>query len=299
MINNSLGTVGIAPGCRSASARTFISSLACDGSWSSSSSWTVNSLAWAQSIGARVSNNSNIYGFQSSAIAQKYASTRAAGIVHFACAGNSSSSTIAYPASLPDVNAVAALDRNGNLASFSNFGTGLDFSAPGAAIYTTDRTGSAGWVSDDYVTADGTSFASPYAAGVAALILSVNPSLNATNVEQIMQQSSVDRGAAGYDTTYGWGFVNAYNAVLAAMAKTLTVASSNPNSGVAITVSPNDRNGQGNGSTQFTRSYTSNTVVSLTAPPAQAATTSRGGSVMESHGAPTSPRRSRWTTTIS
>ncbi len=47
---------------------------------------------------------------------------------------------------------------------------------------------------------------------------------------------------------------------------TLTVASSNPSSGVAITVSPNDLNGRNNGTTQFTRSYSSTTSISLTAP---------------------------------
>ena len=214
IINNSLGTVGIAPGCSSASARVFISSSACNGSWTSQSSWTVNALAWAHNIGARISNNSNYYGFQSSAIAQEYSSTRGVGMVHFASAGNNASSTITYPASLPDVNAVAALNESGSLASFSNYGTGLAFSAPGQDIYTTDRTGTNGWVSGDYVWANGTSFASPYAAGVAALVLSVDPSLNATNVEQLMHQSCVDLGAPGYDTTYGWGFVNAYNAVL-------------------------------------------------------------------------------------
>jgi len=46
---------------------------------------------------------------------------------------------------------------------------------------------------------------------------------------------------------------------------TLTVASSNPASGVAITVSPVDKSGLGNGTTQFTRSYASKTTVSLTA----------------------------------
>ncbi len=47
---------------------------------------------------------------------------------------------------------------------------------------------------------------------------------------------------------------------------TLTIASSNPGSGVAVSVTPNDRNGQGNGTTQFTRSYNSGTSVTLTAP---------------------------------
>jgi len=47
---------------------------------------------------------------------------------------------------------------------------------------------------------------------------------------------------------------------------TLTVASSNPANGVIITVSPNDGNGAGNGTTQFARVYAPGTVVSLTAP---------------------------------
>ncbi len=211
--NNSIGTVGIAPGCRIASARAFRGTDS-SGGWYSLASWTVNALAWAESIGARVTNNSNVYGFTSSSIATKYELTRNNGVVHFACAGNDGTSSITYPANLPTVNAVAALDSDGNLAPFSNYGTGLAFSAPGLDIYTTDRTGSDGWSSEDYTYAWGTSFASPYAAGVAALILSVDPSLTAADVEQIMQQTCADRGSAGYDTTYGWGFVNSYNAVL-------------------------------------------------------------------------------------
>lgn len=209
-INNSLGTVGIAPGCLSASARTFIA-INSNGNWTSTASWTVDSLAWAESIGARVSNNSNIYGFSSSAIATKYAATRDNGMVHFACAGNDGVSFLAYPSSLPTVNSVAALQESGHITSFSNYGVGLAFSAPGIDVMTTDRTGAAGWVFGDYVFAEGTSFASPYAAGVAALYLSRYPSATALAVEEVMQASAVDLGAAGYDTTYGWGFVNAYN----------------------------------------------------------------------------------------
>src|SRR3990172_4858163 len=57
---------------------------------------------------------------------------------------------------------------------------------------------------------------------------------------------------------------------------TLTVASVNPSSGVAITVSPLDKNGAGNGTTQFTRLYASRTVVTLTAP-----ATSSGGKFLK------------------
>jgi subtilisin family serine protease len=212
-MDNGIGTVGVAPNCRTVSTRTFISRAACDGRWTSSASWTVNALDWAESIGARVTNNSNGYGFTSSAIEQKYIDLREMGMVHFASAGNDAGPSIGYPASLPSVNAVAALERHGNRASFSNYGPGLAFSAPGASIYTTDRTGSAGYSGGDNVYLQGTSFASPYIAGVAALVLSRDPSLGASDVEDILEQTSVDLGSPGYDTNFGWGFVNAAAAV--------------------------------------------------------------------------------------
>lgn len=218
IINNNTGTVGMAPGCVIASARTFISKTSCDGTWTSSSSWTVNALAWAESIGARVSNNSNYYGFTSSVIEQKYRETRDVGMIHFASAGNDGDSTLGYPASLESVNAVAALDDRGELSSLSNFGSGLAFSAPGVSIFTADRSGSDGYSSGDHVFLSGTSFAAPYAAGVAALVLSERPLLDATGTEEILRLSSVDLGPSGYDTSFGWGFVNAEQALLLAIA---------------------------------------------------------------------------------
>jgi hypothetical protein len=214
IMNNTTGTAGIAPGCVVASARTFISNLSCNLSWTTQISWTVESLAWAESIGARVTNNSNFYGFTSSAIAQKYQDTRSAGIVHFAAAGNFGSSAPTYPASLPSVNAIAAIDRDGDLAPFSNHGAGLAFSAPGVDIYTTDRTGALGVDPGDYTWTFGTSYACPYAAGVGALVVSTNGCLDADEVEQVMREASVDLGSPGFDTTFGWGLVNAHASVL-------------------------------------------------------------------------------------
>lgn len=220
IMNNSLGSVGIAPGCRVLSARTFISLPSCTGSWTTQSSWTVNALTWGEAQGARVSNNSNQYGsYASNAIDAKYQLTYNNGMVHFASAGNNSSSIITYPASLAVVNAVAALAPTGTLASFSNYGNGLDFAAPGAYIFTTDRTGNDGYGGgpspfSDYALVDGTSFASPYAAGVAALILSRNSNLTPAQVEGLLQVSCRDLGATGYDTQFGWGFVNAYSAFI-------------------------------------------------------------------------------------
>ncbi|HEX8877969.1 MAG TPA: S8 family serine peptidase [Phycisphaerales bacterium] len=212
-INNNLGSSGLAPATRVASSRAFISSLACDGSWTSQASWTVGALSFAQFISARVTNNSNYYGFTSSSIADKYASTKTAGIVHFASAGNNGTGTISYPSSLPSVNAVAALDPNGLRVGFSQFGTGLDFSAPGVSIHSTDRVGGSGYSANDYAFVSGTSFASPLTAAVAALLLSYQSTLTPAQVERAMQQGARNIGAAGYDTGSGWGFVDAFRSL--------------------------------------------------------------------------------------
>jgi subtilisin family serine protease len=212
IINNNRGVAGIAPNCRVASARVGIA-LDGAGRLNVQTTWIVNALTWAQQIGARVTNASFSSGGPFSALDAKYAQTyNNNGMVHFAASGNGGG-TISYPARSPSVNAVGAIDRNGARASFSQYGTGLDFVAPGAQIVTTDRTGPAGYSSSDYRSATGTSFASPYAAGVAALVLSVNPALSASEVEAILQAGCEDLGQGGYDTVYGHGLVNAYTAV--------------------------------------------------------------------------------------
>ena len=211
--DNGIGVAGLAPESTVASARVFESSLSCDGSWRTIISYTVDGLSFAESIGARITNNSNIYGFTSAAIADKYASTRADGMVHFACAGNGGTASLAYPSRLDSVNAVSAIDRFGFLTSFSSFGSGLFAAGPGLDVRTTDRTGFDGWTASDYTWAWGTSFSSPFAAGVAALILSIDPTLSAADVENLIAANATDAGTPGFDDRYGHGIVNAFAAL--------------------------------------------------------------------------------------
>ncbi len=209
-IDNNIGGVGVAPKCFSASARTFIADISlCNGSWNGTSAATVNGLNWANSIGARVTNNSNFYGFTSNAIANAYSNTKQLGIIHFASAGNSGIPGLKYPASLAAVNAVGAVDRFGALATFSSTGPGLAFVAPGVDILTTDRLGALGYSTLDYAVIYGTSFSSPYAAGIAALMLSFDPTLTPVDIETILQATAQDLGPVGYDTTFGAGLLNA------------------------------------------------------------------------------------------
>jgi serine protease len=65
---------------------------------------------------------------------------------------------------------------------------------------------------------DGTSMATPHVSGVAALVLSAKPSLTNAKLESILKATAQDLGPAGYDTTFGFGLVNANAAVTQALA---------------------------------------------------------------------------------
>ncbi len=99
-----------------------------------------------------------------------------AGILFVAAAGNDGSNNDKrphYPSNydLPNVISVAALDRNDKLASFSNFGLKtVHIAAPGKDILST-------WLNDGYREASGTSMATPYVSGVAALIIANEPKI--------------------------------------------------------------------------------------------------------------------------
>ena len=100
----------------------------------------------------------------------------------------------------PHTIAVAAIERDGTIASFSTPGAAVLVAEPGVDIYTTDHTGSAGYAAGDFVTVNGTSFASPMVAGVAALMLEANPDLGYRDVQEILAYSAVDSNLSGL----GW-----------------------------------------------------------------------------------------------
>jgi subtilisin family serine protease len=110
---------------------------------------------------------------------------------------------------------IGAAQRNGTRATFSCFGPLLDCLAPGSSIVTTDRTGTAGYHATDFTTINGTSFASPLAAGVAALMRSRDPALTPDEITEILFTTARDMGIAGYDTSTGWGLLDAFAAVAA------------------------------------------------------------------------------------
>lgn len=214
IIDNSMGGVGVAPGCRVASARVNISTVGspCPGTGVYQDSWIVSALAWAQSIGARVTSNSNSFLF-SQAIADAYAQARTNGLIHFASTGNSGAMAINYPASDPSVLGIGAIRVNGSVRPTSNFGPGIFATAPGEGIWTADRTGNDGYGGGSEISVSGTSPACAYAAGVAALTLSAIPDLTPDELEAAMAAGADDWVGDGYDEVNGWGIVNARQSI--------------------------------------------------------------------------------------
>ncbi len=72
-------------------------------------------------------------------------------------------------------------------------------------------------VATDYASFNGTSMATPHASAVAALVKGANPALTNQQIWDILNSTATDLGASGYDTTYGYGIVNAEAAVAAAL----------------------------------------------------------------------------------
>ena len=237
VIDNDLYTVGVAPECRSMGVKIFnaIEFFGfCLGFLESQDSWTINGINQSAAAGVRVTNSSWGGGGASSGVNAAFDSTRAAGVLHFAAAGNDGTSSLSWPASHSTVLAISALESSGNIASFSTFGAGLFASAPGASILCLDAMGSEGFGGGDTINVDGTSFASPYAAGVAAMVFSRDPGLTPAEVEDILAATAVDRGASGYDTSYGWGFLNVANAVEAVDGETPCVGDTDGDGSVNV-----------------------------------------------------------------
>ncbi|HEV8360463.1 MAG TPA: S8 family serine peptidase [Candidatus Thermoplasmatota archaeon] len=155
------------------------------------------------------------------------------GVLIIAAAGNNGcGGGMLYPALLDEVVAVAALTSPGlNTASFSSCGPDMEVAAPGEAVLATlpPCTGGVALCSNSlYGSLSGTSMATPYAAGVAALIKAQNPGLTNFELRCALDLSADDMvfptGAPlmlpGRDERTGWGRVDAASGVALATALT-------------------------------------------------------------------------------
>jgi serine protease len=153
-----------------------------------------------------------------------------AGAVVVAAAGNESTGTVSFPASLENVIAVGAVDLRKELASYSNFGSALDVMAPGGdndrdddgdgfpdgILQQTFDPGTAFFEGrfDDfaYFFFDGTSQATPHVAALAALLIRQGITSPAA-VKAAIESTAEDLGATGRDDRFGHGLIRPVEAL--------------------------------------------------------------------------------------
>ena len=174
-------------------------------SGATSSSQFIAAMDYARTHGANIINASFGGPEYSQAEADGLAALAAADILFVAAAGNDDSNTdvaqISYPANYPidNIVSVAATNRQDNIASFSQYGARtVDIAAPGFQVITTSNSG--------YLAppgASGTSFASPYTAGVAALLKMQNPSATYHELKARLLEGADPAGAVNRRTMSG------------------------------------------------------------------------------------------------
>lgn len=264
--NNSIGVSGVAPSAN-------LMSVSINLYYSNTPQQLANGFNWAWQNGADVISNS-WGGYNPSTIIEDainntltYGRNGKGTVVVFA-AGNENSTSIRYPGnSIPEILVVGAASPCGERKSPSScdsegwgscYGTQLDVIAPGVLIPTTDRQSSNGYntssgtAGDYHQTFNGTSAACPHVAGLAALILSVNPTLTVQQVNDIIESTAQKVGNYNYQTTsgrpngtwnneMGYGLIDAYAAVASATCVTVsftnqTVTSNRSVSGCNVNV---------------------------------------------------------------
>jgi len=139
-----------------------------------------------------------------------------AGVLLVAAAGNefAEGNPLEYPASLPHVVTVAAIDFDGRSSYFSNANAAVDLSAPGERIATAvpqghdpDKGG------DGYALLNGTSFSAPIVAGAATWVAAARPNLTVDQLAQVVKLSAIDLGREGWDQDTGYGLLQVGNAL--------------------------------------------------------------------------------------
>lgn len=249
LTNNSEGVAGMSWNARIMPLRVL------DASGSGWSSDIISAINWAFTHGAKVLNLSLGGTGYSQSMQNAVTTATNAGSLVIAAMGNcrtagngcSEANPTSYPAAYNNVMAVAATNRSDGYAYYSQYGAHCDIAAPGGAIYTNDITGgiystmptyNVTLTIKDYGYLQGTSMATPYVSGLAALIWSAAPGLTPAQVQQVIQNTAVDLGPAGWDQNYGYGRIAPLAALQSVVLSAPTLSAiSNPENDGAYSVS--------------------------------------------------------------
>jgi subtilisin family serine protease len=172
---NSVGFVGVAP-----KAELLIGKVL-NNEGEGDFSWIAGGIDWAVAQGAHIISMSLGGSISTNQLYQSVQKALANGVFMVCAAGNEGSlfqNSVGYPGRYGGVITVASHDQNGNRSGFSSFGGELDVMAPGSNIWSTYRDGG-------YAELSGTSMATPFVAGLSALIVSkhLRESRNETPLE--------------------------------------------------------------------------------------------------------------------
>jgi thermitase len=218
--NNGIGVVGVSWNVK----MMALKFLGADGSGTLEGA--IKAIDYARTNGAKILSNSWGGGGESQALREAILSANSAGALFIAAAGNDGANidnNPHYPASydVPNMLAVAAIDNNGRLASFSNYGKrATHVAAPGVNVFSSYIKASA--ADTGYQTLSGTSMATPHVSGVVALLLSKEPNLTNLQLKERIISSSRKMAALKNRVASG-GLVNAF------MALTNQISPADPN----------------------------------------------------------------------
>jgi len=177
-----------------------------DESESFTDSTIVEAIYYAADHGADVINlslgGSSVNTLMQNAINYAYARD----VIVIAASGNDGSSDLFYPASYNHVISVGAVDDTNTIWSLSNHNAFVDIAAPGVGITTTA-------MNDQYGSSTGTSLSAPQVTGVVALMRGYLISYTTDEIIDQLFFTTIDKGIIGRDDYYGYGVIDAYEAL--------------------------------------------------------------------------------------
>jgi len=122
------------------------------------------------------------------------------GCILTASAGNDGNTTINYPANYDGVIGVGAVDSKNSICYFSQRNRSVDVVAPGSELESVSIS--------TFKNNSGTSFSAPHVTAMAAIAKCIDKNITSSEFNTVLQETSTDLGAVGYDTFYGYGLIN-------------------------------------------------------------------------------------------
>jgi hypothetical protein len=193
--NNAIGIAGVAPKVR------ILPIHVLDAAGRGDSRDVARGIRYAADSGARVINLSLGGPTESASLTNAIQYAVDKGAIVIAASGNDGAeSPPKWPAALDLTMAVTSTDVNNNVGIFAQRGDYIDIAAPGVGIISTAL--------GNYKFLSGTSMSAAFVSGAAALLISAQPSITATQVRDVLMRTATDLGTAGRDTTFGVGLLN-------------------------------------------------------------------------------------------